>query len=167
MNALARATGHARTDDAVDDKTAGDIFQFLGHVLAQCLRCTATLPAGFARGKNLLMTLQAIGQRLAPGSVVRLLFGRRMAFKRFNGAFRGPTDFFVFERQQKPIQGLGTDPKPMPAHARQLVFELFDKDRLGLHFRSQNADQLLELARIVGKISCRLQHRHSITDDTG
>ena len=109
---LAAVAGLARADDFADDKPPRDVFQLLRHILAKCPQGSAAIGAGLARGQNLGVSLQVVGQRgtavLAfAGLVVIALIGFLLLDR------GGRSDLAVFlkiECQLIEAFGLGADP---------------------------------------------------------
>ena len=68
--AIAARAGHPWAHNAVHDEAAGDVFQFLGHILAQQAQLTAAIGAGrVAGGQFDHHARNMIGDRLALGFV--------------------------------------------------------------------------------------------------
>ena len=69
---LAPGAGHARADNFADDEPSGNVVQLLRHVLAQGPQGATAIGAGLARGQNLGVPIQMVGQR---GTAVLALAG--------------------------------------------------------------------------------------------
>ena len=89
--AIAAGTGHPGPDDPVHDKAAGDVFQFLGHILAQAAQFAAALGASrVGRGQFDLDAGNVIRDRFALRLVGRCILRQtQLCGHRGNGDLGG------------------------------------------------------------------------------
>ena len=145
-NLFTAGAGHARAHDPVHDKTAGNIFELFGHILAKPLEPAATVGAGITRREHRLIALQVIGQR---SPLWLAFFVRRRRCILSDRRFSRQRDLFLFQRQLKLIEGLRPRPEPMAALADQLMLQLLDQKVAELELGRQRRHKTLQDSGVV------------------
>jgi hypothetical protein len=165
---LAAVAGQARAHDLADDKPARDVFQFLRHILAEWAQGAAAGGAGIARGQNLGLSLEVIGQR----SAAVLPFGGHFGLHRI--AVR--TGFFMLglsrlrnldvflQVEGQLIEAFGFRPEPRLAMSRQLPLQVFHLQGQRLDLLAHQGDQPLQIIRIIRQGFQALQHGWNIPE---
>jgi hypothetical protein len=147
--AFAAGTGEARPHDAVHDEPAGEVFQLLGHIFAQAAQRAAALGAVSIAGRQLDFDARdMIGDRPTLRLVV-LLVGLLIGRLQLRGHL-GDGDLAGFQRELELLDRLGGCAKPMVPVARQLMPQLRDQQRLGLHFGQQKRREPTQVLGIFG-----------------
>ena len=130
---LAAVAGHARANDFADDEPPGDVVQLLRHVFAKGSQGPTAIGAGLARGQNLGLSLQVVGQRgpavLAfAGSVVIDLFVAPSGVRLLVGRGRGDLGLLL-KIQLQLVRTFGFRAEPRLAMTSELMLELLDLQR--------------------------------------
>ena len=120
VEAFAAAAGQARPHDALHHEAAGDVLQFLGHILAQSLEMPAAVRAAFAWREDRLLARQMIRQGAAPG----LLLRRRRWFGQRLGRLG---DLLVLQGELELVESFRRGAEAPPAQTRKLMLELLDQ----------------------------------------
>ncbi len=164
-DSFAARAGHARAHDLVHHEAPGNVFQFLGDVVAQMLELAAAGGAGLAGREHFFIARQMLGQWLALRFLLR--WCRLFRLVRAGTAVRRCRDLFLFEGKLELIHRFGGRAEPIPAHPRKLVLQLLDQHSLRLHFRRQSCDQALQFGWVVGQVLGVVQHGQIIAGKLG
>jgi hypothetical protein len=147
---LAARAGHARPHDAGRGEPAGEVFQLLGHILAQAAQRAGALGAVSVAGRQLDFDARdMIWDRATLGGVlllVGLLIGRLQLRRHF-----GDGDLAGFQRELQLLDRLGGCAKPMVPVAGQLMPQLLDKQRLGLHLGQRKRREPTQALGVFGQ----------------
>ncbi len=158
--ALAARAGEARPHDPVHNEPAGDVFEFLGHILADpAQRVAAIGTTVFARSDLDLHARDVVRDRAALRLVLLLDVGEPQ--RRGHG---GGRDLARLQRQLQLIGGLGRCAKSMSTVAGELMTQLLDQDRLGLHLGQKTRREGPQLLRVFRQRSGIVQHGDSLSD---
>ena len=130
---VAAGTGQPWAHDPVHDKAAGNVFQFLGHILTNPAQGTAAVGAAIAARGELDFHARDVIRDRAP---LRLALLVDVGQPQLCG-HRGGGDLARFQRQLQLIGRLRGGAEPMRTMAGKLVAQLLDQDRLRLHFGQQ------------------------------
>ena len=126
---LAAGAGQPRADDPVHDEAAGDVFQLLGHVLADPAQPAAAVGAGVGcRGELHLHPRDVVRDRPALRPVLLLDVGQAQPRRH-----RRRGDLARLQRQLQLLGRLRRGAEAMARMAGQLVAQLLDQHRLRLH----------------------------------
>jgi hypothetical protein len=148
--ALAARAGHARPHDAGRGEPTGHILQLLGHILAQAAQRGAALGAVSVAGRQLDFDARdMIGDRPTLGGgllLVGLLIGRLQL-----RGHLGDGDLAGFQRELELLDRLGRGAEPVVPVARQLMPQLRDQQRLGLHLGQRKRREPTQALGVFGQ----------------
>jgi hypothetical protein len=156
---LAARTGQTRANDAVHDKPAGNVFQFLGDILTDPAQAPATVGTGIGTGAEF---------HFHPGDVIRdqtalgfvLLLNVRQLHPRGHGRRR---NLAGLKCQLKLLGRLGRGPEPVRPVPGKLMAQLLDQDRLRLHFRQKPRGEAAQLLGVFRQGQGLIQHAKSLS----
>jgi hypothetical protein len=154
---LAAGAGQARPHDPVHHEPTRHVVQLFGDILAQRLEPTAARATSLAGREDGLLARQVRRQRLALGLALRRGGGIR---RRHGLVGLSRRDLLVLQPELELVEALGGRAEPMPAKAGQLMLELGDPQRLGLHQRDQALGGLAQFGRIFGQRLGFVEHDH-------
>lgn len=148
----------SRGRDPVHDEAAGDIFQFLGHILADPAQPAAAVGAGVGTRAEL---------HLHPRNVVRDRATLRPALLLDVGQaqprrHRRRGDLAGLQRQLQLLGGLRRGAKAMTDVAGQLVAQLLDQHRLRLHLGEEPCGEGAQLLWVFRQGDGLVEHGWSL-----
>ena len=157
--AFAAGAGKARPDNAVHDEAAGNVFQLLGHILADPAQAPAAISAGVGAWGQLDLHPRDVVGDWAALRFVLLLDVRQL----HPGCHRSGGDLARLEGQLKLLGRLGRRPEPVRAVPRQLMAELLDQDRLRLHLGQKPRGEAAQLLGVFRQGQGLIEHAGSLS----
>lgn len=139
--------GQARSHDPVHDEAAGDVFQLLGHILADPAQAAAAIGTGIGAGALFhFHPWNVIGDRTTLGLVLLL-----DVWQLHPRGHRGGGDLAGLKRQLQLFRRLGRRPEPVRPAPGQLVAQLLDQDGLRLYLGQMPRGEAAQLLGVFGQ----------------
>ena len=157
--AFTAGTGQPGANDPVHYKAAGDVFQFLGDILADPTQTTAAIGTGIcARCQLHLHPGNVVRDRAALGFVLPLDVRQPHLCRH-----RGGGDLAGLKCQLQLLRCLGRRAKPMRPVPGELMAQLLDQDRLGLHLGQEPRSEAAQLLGVVREGQGLIEHVASLS----